>query len=316
MVAEAVKPKAQHKVAKGDTIEKIARKYGFKNIDDIWKYPKNAALVKLRKDPKAIEPGDVVVIPAYNDEERADIRDRQKKYLYAANAEKYAASCFADRAAANRAAADHLTAIMRDHAVAGAEYIKQFEATVSTADRWSQGVDAASAVIGLVRALKSIAAKGIETTAKAAEQGMKAFEEGNKELLKMAAEFTSAPLTSEATKQTGKALVNQDSGQKHPLFLFAGVAIESYGKWTSPSFYGQAIGILAEGKGFNKAVTFDLKQDCKDTVAKMKAEQAALQKAAAQKIADLKKGAAELDKAAKAAQAKWKEFAAEAKARP
>ena len=310
------KPKAEHKVAKGETIEKIAKKYGFKDIDDIWKYPKNAQLAKLRKKPKDIQPGDVVVIPAYNDDEREEIQDRQRKCLYAANMEKLAAARFADAAAADRKVADAIEKLAAEHKAAGEKFVAEHRAAAKKAKNWSDGVDIANTVIGIVGALRSLALKSVQASEKLAENAIKEFDKIYAEMLKDSKSFVNAPLVSEATKQTGKYLTG-DKGPKSDLTLFVGVALESFGKWTSPSFYGQTLSLLAtENKSWSQAAAFDLEKDSKAMEAKMKAEIDAIQKTAKQKADAARKRAAESDKAAAAALKKQKELSDEAAKRP
>ncbi|MBL4917156.1 hypothetical protein [Szabonella alba] len=316
MSAAIPKPKAEHKVRKGETYDKIGKKYGFRNFDDIWKYPKNAALVKLRKDPKSIQPDDIVVIPAYNDEERKEIQDRQRKYLYAANMEKLAASRFADQAAADRKLADAIDRMAAEHKAAGDAYMKEYLKSVKKADNWSKGVDYANMVFGIVNALRGLVLKSAQATQALAKNAAKEFEKISNSLIADSKVFMYAPLISEGTKAAGKALTDQKSGPLGDFMIFGGVVIESIGKWSSPSFYGQTVSLLAEGKGWSEASTFDLQKDCKDCLTKMKTEQIQIQKLAKQKAAAARNRAAWADNAAKAAQKRQKECTEEAKKRP
>ncbi len=310
----APKPKAEHKVKKKETMETIAKKYGFKKIKDIWDYPKNKALVKQRKDPKAIEVGDVVVIPAYNDKERAEIKERHEKYLYAANMEKLAAATMKESAKLDRELADKIDKLAAKHAADADAYIKEYQASVKKADNWSKGVDFAAMVANILNALRGLALKSIKASEAIAKQAEKEFKKIYKEMVADAAAFRMAPITSEMTKAAGKSLVeNKASGPAQDLLIFWGVALESYGKWTSPSFYGQAVSLLAEGKGWSEASTFDLKRDCKETVARMEKEKANVQKVAKQKAAAARNRAAWADNASKAAEKKQKELFDEAK---
>ncbi len=52
-----------HKFKKGDTPEKIAKKYKHKKFDDIWKHEKNKRLKSKRKTPGSLTPGDQLYIP-------------------------------------------------------------------------------------------------------------------------------------------------------------------------------------------------------------------------------------------------------------
>lgn len=62
----------RHRVQQGECINSIASDYGF-FPDTVWKAPDNEALRKERKDPNALLPGDVVVVPdkRVRNEERA-----------------------------------------------------------------------------------------------------------------------------------------------------------------------------------------------------------------------------------------------------
>lgn len=302
------KPKAEHKVRKSETMDTIAKKYGFKKVEDIWTYPRNKALVKLRKEPKNILPDDVVVIPAFNDEERKEISERQRSFAIAANMEKLAFSRFLEQAAADRKLADKMDKVAAMYGASAASYIKQYEASVSKADNWSNGVDAANAVLGILNALRGLAVKSTQASEALLKAGEAEFEKISKEVVKDARQFTTAPVTSELTKQTGKALADTKTGPLVDFRVYAGVVIESYGKWTSPSFYGQAIGILAEGKGWSAAATFDLQKDAKETKARMKAELDRVEKMAKEAASAARARAAASEAAANASQKKFKEF--------
>jgi hypothetical protein len=61
----------RHRVQQGECINSIASEYGF-FPDTVWKDPNNQALRDKRKDPNALLPGDVVVVP----DKRARIEER------------------------------------------------------------------------------------------------------------------------------------------------------------------------------------------------------------------------------------------------
>lgn len=66
----------KHKVAKGETMIGIAKKYKHKDWKTVWDHKENAALKKKRKHPTKILRGDVVVIP----ETAADRKKREKEF--------------------------------------------------------------------------------------------------------------------------------------------------------------------------------------------------------------------------------------------
>ena len=55
--------KKSHRFKKGETIDKIAKKYGHKSGDAIWKHEKNKKLRSKRKTASALAPGDILYIP-------------------------------------------------------------------------------------------------------------------------------------------------------------------------------------------------------------------------------------------------------------
>ena len=52
-----------HKVAKGDTLTGIAKKYGVKDWNTIWNFPENSSVVSERKKPELIQAGDSFIVP-------------------------------------------------------------------------------------------------------------------------------------------------------------------------------------------------------------------------------------------------------------
>ncbi len=52
-----------HTVVQGETLTRIAKKYGFSSIDPIYQHERNAKFRKLRPDPAMLSPGDKVHIP-------------------------------------------------------------------------------------------------------------------------------------------------------------------------------------------------------------------------------------------------------------
>ena len=58
------------KWAKGDRLERIAQKYKLKSWKPIWNHVNNRAIVKKRKKPENLQPGDVLVIPPDEKEQK------------------------------------------------------------------------------------------------------------------------------------------------------------------------------------------------------------------------------------------------------
>ena len=58
-------------VREGDTLSEVAKHVGVKSWKDIWNLPANKAISELRVEPIRIKPGDVFVLPVYDEPERA-----------------------------------------------------------------------------------------------------------------------------------------------------------------------------------------------------------------------------------------------------
>jgi LysM domain len=56
-------PPRQHTVKQGDTLARIARRYGLRSWKQVWDAPENEALRKKRKSPHVLHPGDRVAVP-------------------------------------------------------------------------------------------------------------------------------------------------------------------------------------------------------------------------------------------------------------
>jgi hypothetical protein len=53
----------QHKFAKGETLAEIAKKHGHGDARVVWSFAANKGLVGKRRQPEALEPGDLIAIP-------------------------------------------------------------------------------------------------------------------------------------------------------------------------------------------------------------------------------------------------------------
>jgi len=55
--------KSVYQWKKGDSLDKVAKANGLKDADAVWDDPANKAIVKIRKKPTLLQPGDKLVIP-------------------------------------------------------------------------------------------------------------------------------------------------------------------------------------------------------------------------------------------------------------
>ena len=92
-----------HKVAKGDTLIGIAKKYKHKSWKTIWNDPKNKGVKAKRKEPDLIRAGDILVIPPTEAEKKK--AEAEKEAAAAAMAQETILSAqFGAKAAAIEAA--------------------------------------------------------------------------------------------------------------------------------------------------------------------------------------------------------------------
>ena len=69
-----------HEVKQGEYLFRIARQYGFRNPDNVWSDPNNAALRDLRPNHNVLFPGDQIFIPLFRKKEVACVTTRVHKF--------------------------------------------------------------------------------------------------------------------------------------------------------------------------------------------------------------------------------------------
>jgi hypothetical protein len=69
-----------HEVKQGEYLFRIARQYGFRNPDNVWSDPNNAALRDLRPNHNVLFPGDQIFIPPFRKKEVACVTTRVHKF--------------------------------------------------------------------------------------------------------------------------------------------------------------------------------------------------------------------------------------------
>lgn len=255
----------EHTVGKKETIEKIAKNYGFKDWKEIWKYPKNKLLVSQRKKPAALAEGDKLMIPALNDKEREEYRTRQRELNMAIGFDKFAADKFAERAEHEVAAAEKAEAMAKEYDEKTKAMMLEMAQSAKSAKNWSDGVDLAAAVIGIVRSIGKIASMSKQASEAIEKQLTKKFDKIYGEMVGELNGMTTGPVTSEGQKAVGKYLTTK----QNDLLLAVGSTIESWGKMTSPSFWGTTVIAISDGKSWSEAVTYDYQKEMKDKIVDM-----------------------------------------------
>lgn len=294
-----LKPR-KHKVSKNEDIKAIAKKYGFKDWKEIWKHPGNKPLVSKYKDPSGLQPGDILTVPALNEKERVEHREKVRELGVAITVENGVATAFHKRAAvANQIAeiCDNQAA----KAIAGIEEMKrELLASSKTAKKWSDGVDMAAAVVGILKGLNDIAQKSAKYSATYAEKGADEAMKIYKSLRSDALGFAYSPATNTAYQAVGKEL--SKDGEISTTKLLIGETINSWGKMTSPSFWGKTFIALRDGKNWSDAATYDYQSEVKLQIAKLEKEAKRLSKGFGDRAKEARDKAKRCEQEAKAAE--------------
>ncbi len=69
-----------HIVKKGETVARIAKKYGYPNWHKIWKHPDNEALRSKRGNPNILYPGDKLTIPEKQSKNISGESEKRNKF--------------------------------------------------------------------------------------------------------------------------------------------------------------------------------------------------------------------------------------------
>lgn len=253
-----------HKVTKSDKVIQIAKKYGHKDWKIIWKDPKNKPLVKKRKDPEGIQPGDVVVIPPTQKElaEAAKYATELQEAMIAEMAhETYClkfAKQFSKLAEINKTSAKSCKKSYDD-------LIWKTKYVAGCADGTSADVDFVNDVIGLFMTGMSVATSG----AKAATVERKAQAAAEKDFSKAITQASISPIHKHAYAETTKFLEKSaKSGSQSALF--AAEAMKAFDNMKKPSFWGQAIARYSQGASWADVTTTDIKAVTKELKAAAK----------------------------------------------
>jgi N-acetylmuramoyl-L-alanine amidase len=71
---------ASYTIKQGDHLAKVARQFGFRHWETVWKAGENADLRAKRPDPNVLYPGDVLFIPEKQDKEESKPTAKQHRF--------------------------------------------------------------------------------------------------------------------------------------------------------------------------------------------------------------------------------------------
>ncbi len=249
-----------HKVSKGETLISIAKRYKHKDWRNIWKDPANAAVLKKRKMPEKIEPGDKLVIPM-NEAERKQMIELQRQLIAQLQVELDLAQTLSKRADKAIRASENAQKLCKSTEANYQDIIKDLKASAAGAKKWGDNVDVAAEIATLMVSLGKIAKLGKAASTASGE----ALKKINKEAMDEAVGMAYDPAAKEARKAGAKYLLNKDN-EISSVGIAVGVVSESWDKMTSPSFWAWTAIKLWEGEGWSKAVTFDFQKDIKNKI--------------------------------------------------
>jgi len=297
----------KHKVAKNDKLAAICKQYGHKDWKLIWKDKQNAALVKLRKTPEGLQPGDVVVIPPTPKELKEQLEYVQKlqetlsaETLHVEYCDKFIKQ-FETMAALNT---KYAAQVKKDYDL----MIKEALKTKSAVKRRSQGVDVAADIALLFVAVGKLG----QASKKAATSSGKQLDEINKAAQSDAMAFAFGPVQKVISDAGTKYLTDAKAGRSYGALL-AGSVFESVSNLTKPSFWGKTVVKLHDGASWSDAVTADFEKDIDNAVAKLKNDQTSAIAMFNKNASDLKARVAEMRKMKAKSQAHIKNLERELK---
>lgn len=253
--------KPVHKVAPGDNLTKIAKKYGHKKWQTIWKAPENKKLVSKRKDPENIQPGDTIVIP-FNEQQQSEIAQEAFECNSTLHIEFEFRKALEGRRKGLETSIANLKRTMQESDALHKRIVVDLDAAAKGAKSWGATVDAIATVATLMTGLTKLASKGH----KASKASGELLEKLNKEMQKDALDMAYGPIKSEVRKAAAKHVTDEKNGYDHAIAA-VGIVSESFDKMTSPSFWAWTVVRLKEGDSWSDAVTHDFQKEVKQKIA-------------------------------------------------
>ena len=250
-----------HKVAKGDTLDAIAKKYK-SDAKAIWNFADNKAVVSKRGKPESIQPGDLIVVPPSD----KNLKERAKKLEEMRLAREFNAGLrrvIEGESKRNQRRLAIYNELIASNRSGTAEIVKELEGNLRDMKGWADGVDAAAIIATIavsITKIASLGAKSIEATGTALEAINK---EAQKELVGMA----KAPFEDAGVKAASRLKDNAAS----PVG-YVGVLADSWSRMTSPSFWAYAAVKKIEGKSWSEAASADIGDEIEARIREVQAQ--------------------------------------------
>jgi hypothetical protein len=189
-----------HTVAKGESLDSIARKYGIKHWSFLYNARVNAPLRHKRPRPDQIKPGDTIVIPP-------------------------------DPIAAAQAKLEKLKKLRADYVKMSEDILLDWEKEYSKTSSSIDQIDGVGKVATILISLGSIIKGGFSAMKLSGD----ALEKANKDLAKQALDFAYMPAAEAAAGGSGILDVKEGDGR---LFAFGKKTVSFFLlDWNSPSYW-------------------------------------------------------------------------------
>lgn len=253
-----------YKVRKGDTLSAIARDHGFREWKPIWNAPDNRALVAKRKAPEKIEPGDSIVIPLTEKQEKI-VSTQLTKLQSESDADLSLSEALEAEVARGEARVACFNRLIAARHAMGAQLTSELNDNLNGLKNVGETVDAIATLTQLGISVGKIA----DIYAAAAEAEGSELEALNKEAVKE----TSDLIVDDAQDKTIKAVgILHDS--VNMALAAVGILATSFEKMTSPSFWANVwVQMVDNHKGWSEAVSSDIGDDIKKRIRTVAADE-------------------------------------------
>lgn len=252
---------ATHKVAKGDTLDAIAKKYR-STSKDIWAFAENKALVSKRGKPEAIQPGDAIAIPP----DKKEAKEREKKLLeFNRGRDSNAAlraTLVAEQARFERRVKVYKELVTYNRTTTD-KIVSELNGTLGQMKNWAAGVDVTATLANIAVSITKIAGLGWKSARASGEALEKVNKEALQELIDMhkgLAEEGAVKAAATMKDRTGTAMG------------YVGVLAESWDRMTSPSFWAYAAVKKMEGKTWDEAASADVGDEIEERIRQVRGQ--------------------------------------------
>lgn len=273
-MGKTLKPRS-HDVKKNETIQTIAKKYGFKSWKEVWKHPGNDSLRKVKKDGKGLGPGDTVIVPALNEKEREERREKVRTLGFQVGQGEYLAAQLAETAKVYEEEARRFNQKAK---TMGAEYdllTKEIKAAASSIKKKAIGAD----IVGKL-ALLGVSASSFWKEGGKSLKGLKSFGKAklgklNNPTVKKIVAGGATTLGIDGAKNLLEAIGVLEKDHVDEIEILTKELGRLYYNVTAPSFYGKAVTTLINGGTWSEAMTADVQRDLKLAIAKIEKDKKA-----------------------------------------